>query len=117
MTEEDAPRPRHQWKRIETISPLFSGWDGERQVGRLLGPANRPELWKWNLVCVDGVKNVGKLGTSSYGTDDTARFAAKACEDAYDDAMAGRLFGMTQQDVADILAHEEFMPKRRAGLI
>lgn len=114
--KEDGPRPRYQWKRIETIGPLFSGWDGERQFGRLLRPANRPELWQWNLVCLDGLKGRSRLGTSWHGAAETARLAAKACEDAYDDAMAGRLFGMTQLDVADILAHEEFMRKRRAGL-
>lgn len=117
MTDDEGPRPRYQWRRTETVSPLFSGCDGERRFGRLLNPSNAPERWEWNLTCLRGVRDIGKLGTSWYGWEETARLAARACEDAYEDAMAGRLFGMTQQDVADILADEEFMRKRRTGLL
>lgn len=112
MTDDAGPRPRYRWIKDEHISPLFSGWDGERQFGRLIQPANRPSLWDWNLTCLTGVKDIGRLAGWS-GSEDSARRAAKACEDAYDAAMAGKLFGMTPEDVEGILEHERFMKGRR----
>ncbi|MDF1631395.1 hypothetical protein [Mycoplana sp. MJR14] len=62
---------------------------------------NDTSLWDWNLTCLHGVKDIRGLDGWS-GREGGTRLAAKACEDAYDDATAGKLFGTTQQDVADI---------------
>ena len=116
LTDDEGPRPRYQWRRDPHAEHIFAGWDGERQFGRLARAMNDASLWDWNLTCLHGVKDISRLDGWS-GREVGARRAARACEDAYDAAMAGKLFGMTQQDVADILADEEFMRKRRAGLI
>jgi hypothetical protein len=57
---------------------------------------NDTSLWDWNLTCLNGVKDIRRLDGWS-GREGGTRLAAKACEDAYDDAMAGKLFGMTRR--------------------
>ncbi|MBD9372763.1 hypothetical protein IB238_09030 [Rhizobium sp. ARZ01] len=113
MTDDEGPRPRYQWIKDRDEDRLFAGWVGKRKFGRLLNPSNNPSKWDWNLVCLAGVRDFGRLGNAWYGSEDTARLAAKACEDAYDAAMAGTLFGMTPEDVEAIHEHERFMKARR----
>lgn len=116
MTEDEGPKPRYRWVRDKDGGKIFAGWDGDRKIARLERHHNGWG-WYWNLTCIDGIKDRSRLGTSWHGHADTARLAAKDCEDAYDAAMAGTLFGMTPKDIDDMRAHEEFMRKRRAGKI
>ncbi|QRM55167.1 hypothetical protein [Sinorhizobium sp. BG8] len=114
MTDKEGPRPRYRWVKDGPSDTGFHAYDGERGFGRLIQPPNDPSnSWEWNLTCLHGLKKNPTLIVGWYGRAETSRLGAKACEDAYENFMAGKLRGMVPEDIEDVLALERRMKSRR----
>lgn len=110
MKEGEGPRPRYQWKRIEHIGPLFSGYDGERPMGRI--EAHQFGWWDWYMTFNHGLPGDPTVAKVN-GQADTAREAAKACEDCYDAVISGTWPGITPEKLERILADERYRKGRQ----
>lgn len=111
MTPDDSgPRPRYQWRADAHAHHIFEGYDGERQIGRIALHHNG--WWDWNLTFRHGLRSTA---AHVYGNEDTARLAAKACEDCYDAVMGASWPGVSHEDVERLLENERYQRGRNLG--
>jgi hypothetical protein len=104
----DLPRPKYKWIDRTEVTPIYQGYDlaNRRQIGRV-SAHHSGWHWNWYMSFAHWISPWDGLGTFS-GTADSARAAALAAEQCYDDVLSLKHFGMTSE-ILDraIRAHSE----------